>query len=68
LGEISEQLVVEASEGQLLKTDRADVSTTFERKQVTELPVLDRNFTKFVLLTPGAQTVNEFHGSAYQFL
>ena len=36
--EISEQLVVEASEGQLLKTDRADVSTTFERKQVTELP------------------------------
>jgi hypothetical protein len=46
VGEIAEQLVVEASEGQLLKTDRADVSTTFERKQVTELPVLDRNFTK----------------------
>jgi hypothetical protein len=57
VGQVTEQVVVEASEGQLLKTDRSDVSTTFERKQVTELPVLDRNFTKFVLLTPGAQTM-----------
>ena len=37
----------------LLKTDRADVATTFESKQITDLPVLDRNFTKFILLTPG---------------
>ena len=39
----------------LLKTDRADVATRFEAKQITELPVLDRNFTKFILLTPGTQ-------------
>ncbi|HWW93919.1 MAG TPA: carboxypeptidase-like regulatory domain-containing protein, partial [Vicinamibacteria bacterium] len=55
LGEVSETVIVNAAEGQLLKTDRADVATTFETKQLTELPVLDRNFTKFVLLTPGTQ-------------
>ena len=38
----------------LLKTDRADVATTWESKQLTDAPVLDRNFTKFILLTPGA--------------
>jgi hypothetical protein len=57
VGEISQEVLVTASESQLLKTDRADVSTTFERKQLTDLPMLDRNFTKFVLLTPGAQTL-----------
>ena len=30
-------------------TDRADVASSFDRKQLTELPVLDRNFTKFIL-------------------
>ena len=37
----------------LLKTDRADVATRFDSRQLTDLPVLDRNFTKFILLTPG---------------
>ena len=38
----------------LLKTDRADVATHLRhQRQLTELPVLDRNFTKFILLTPG---------------
>jgi hypothetical protein len=52
-GAISESVTVTASEGETLKTDRADVATTFERKQLTDLPILDRNFTKFILLTPG---------------
>jgi hypothetical protein len=52
-GEISEEISISAA--QLLKTDRADVATTFEARQVTDLPLLDRNFTKFILLTPGAQ-------------
>lgn len=53
-GQITE--IVEVSgEGQLLKTDRADVATTFETRQVQELPILDRNFTKLILLTPGTQ-------------
>src|SRR5262245_3295176 len=54
-GAISDTVTVTAAEGQLLKTDRADVATTFEQKQVTDLPILDRNFTKLILLTPGAQ-------------
>jgi outer membrane receptor protein involved in Fe transport len=53
-GQIAETVTVSATEGQLLKTDRADVATTFGARQVTELPILDRNFTKLILLTPGA--------------
>lgn len=54
-GQVTETVTISATEGQLLKTDRADVSTTFEAKQITDLPILDRNFTKFILLTPGTQ-------------
>ena len=38
-----------------LKTDRADVSTTFDAKQINELPILNKNFTAFELLSPGTQ-------------
>ena len=54
LGAVSEEVTVSGG-APLLKTDRADVATTFDSRQLTELPVLDRNFTKFILLTPGAQ-------------
>jgi outer membrane receptor protein involved in Fe transport len=54
-GAVTETVTVTASGGQLLKTDRADVATTFETKQITDLPILDRNFTRFILLTPGTQ-------------
>jgi len=64
LGDLSEAVTVTAAEGQLLKTDRADVSVTFESKQLTELPVLDRNFTKFVLLTPGTQRLSWNHATS----
>src|SRR5262247_3517814 len=53
-GEISEQITISGAAPALM-TDRADVSVIFESRQVTELPILDRNFTKFILLTPGAQ-------------
>jgi hypothetical protein len=53
-GQVSEVVTVSAAEGQLLKTDRADVATTFETRQITDLPIIDRNFTKLILLTPGA--------------
>ena len=63
LGELSE--TVEVTGGSpLLKTDRADVATTFDTRQVTELPVLDRNFTKFVLLTPGTQQLGWQHAAS----
>jgi hypothetical protein len=64
LGDLTEAVTVTAAEGQLLKTDRADVSVTFETKQLTELPVLDRNFTKFVLLTPGTQRLSWNHATS----
>ena len=48
----------------LLKTDRADVATRFDSKQLTDLPVLDRNFTKFILLTPGTQQLGWQHAAS----
>lgn len=38
-----------------LQTDRADVDIQFDQKYVEDLPVLNRNFTNFELLSPGAQ-------------
>lgn len=54
VGQVTEVVNIEA-DTQLLKTDRADVATTFSTRQVSELPILDRNFTKLILLTPGTQ-------------
>src|SRR3954471_7398649 len=63
LGELSE--TVEVTGGSpLLRTDRADVATTFDARQLTDLPVLDRNFTKFVLLTPGTQQLGWQHAAS----
>src|SRR3989304_3044093 len=64
LGDMTETVTVESVQSQLLKTDRADVATTFESKQITELPILDRNFTKFVLLTPGTQRLSWNHATS----
>ena len=63
-GAVSDTVTVTAGEGQTLKTDRADVATTFEQKQVTDLPILDRNFTKFILLTPGTQQLQWQHAAS----
>jgi outer membrane receptor protein involved in Fe transport len=51
-GTVTEQVTVTA-EAPLLKSDRADVATTFEQKEFSDLPTIDRNFTRFELLTPG---------------
>ncbi len=48
----------------LLKVDRADVSTSFDERQLTDLPVVDRNFTKFILLTPGTQQLMWQHAAS----
>ncbi len=64
VGGLAEEITVNSAEGQLLKTDRADVATTFEAKQVTDLPLLDRNFTKLILLTPGTQRQNWNHAAS----
>jgi len=63
LGEVSESVTV-AGFSPVLKTDRADVATTFDAKQINDLPVLDRNFTKFLLLTPGTQQLQWQHAAS----
>jgi Carboxypeptidase regulatory-like domain/TonB dependent receptor len=60
-GQVTETVNIEG-DSQLLKTDRADVATTFETRQINDLPILDRNFTKLILLTPG--TVQQQWGHA----
>src|SRR5437867_3642770 len=47
-----------------LTTDRADVSTTFSDRQVEDLPIYNRNFTTFQLLSPGTQRLNGWNHAA----
>jgi outer membrane receptor protein involved in Fe transport len=54
IGKVTQTVNV-AAETPLLSTDRADLATTFHSKQLTDLPVLDRDFTRLILLTPGTQ-------------
>ncbi len=51
----SSQTVNVTSEAPALKTDRADVSEILDERTITDLPNLNRNFTSFLLLTPGVQ-------------
>ncbi|HXE91670.1 MAG TPA: TonB-dependent receptor [Terriglobales bacterium] len=65
IGAAVETVTVTAEDVPLLKTDRADVATTFSEKTVTELPVsLGRNFTDLQLLTPGTQLFTWQHASS----
>ena len=63
VGQLTEQVEVTGG-STLLTTDRADVATRFDSKQITDLPVLDRNFTKFILLTPGTQQLQWQHAAS----
>ncbi len=58
VGAISETVTVTEAPP-LLETDRAEVETIIDRKQLTQLPVENRNFTNLTLLVPGA-TLNTF--------
>jgi outer membrane receptor protein involved in Fe transport len=65
VGAVTEQVTITADAQQLsLKTDRADVATTFSQKQIQELPIFDRNFTTFELLTPGTIKLSSFQHAA----
>ena len=54
VGSASEKVEVTA-EAEQLQTDRADVSIEFNQKYVEDLPIMNRNFTSFELLSPGTQ-------------
>ena len=43
------------AEAPQLKTDRADVATSFNEKYVEDIPILNRNFTSLQLMAPGSQ-------------
>jgi len=64
VGQLTEAVTVTAAEGQLLKTDRADVATIFDAQQIRDLPGLNGNFTKLILLTPGTQRQNWNHAAS----
>ena len=51
----STETVEVTGEAPQLKTDRADVATTFNDKYVQDVPILNRNFTNLQLMAPGSQ-------------
>jgi len=55
VGAVTQTVEVTGSEVPQLVTDRADVDIQFNQQYVVDLPVLDRNFTNFELLSPGTQ-------------
>ena len=48
----------------LLKVDRADVSTTLSTDELGNLPILNRNVTQMLLVTPGTQLNDWTHAAA----
>ncbi len=64
VGGETQTVEVSATTVEQLKTDRADVSTTFTTKEVQDLPIGDRNFTNLQLLLPGAQKLGWGHAAS----
>jgi len=62
VGGTSETVEVTAEAPQL-KTDRADVATEFNAKQVQDIPNLNRNFTSLQLMAPGSQLMGWGHAA-----
>jgi hypothetical protein len=62
VGGTSETVEVTAEAPQL-KTDRADVATEFNAKQVQDIPNLNRNFTQLQLMAPGSQLMGWGHAA-----
>ncbi len=63
VGAVTQEVSVTA-EVPLLKTERTDVATTFSERQVEELPIFQRNFTQFELLSPGTQRLGWQHAAS----
>lgn len=65
LGVRGESTQVEVTEETpLLKTDRADVSTTLSTQELGTLPIINRNLTFTMLVTPGTQINDWQHASS----
>ncbi len=63
VGSQGETVNVNADQVPQLKTDRADVSTTFSAQDIGNLPIPDHNFTNLQLLLPGAVQLGWSHAA-----
>ncbi len=63
VGDVTQSVEVTGEIPQL-QTDRADVDVQFSQTYVQDLPVLNRNFTSFELLSPGTQKLPGFNHAA----
>ncbi len=63
VGSDAQTVTVNADSIPQLKTDRADVSTVYDVKTVSGLPLGNRNFTSLQLLLPGAQQLSWSHAA-----
>ena len=63
-GAASETVTVNADTVPQLKTDRADVATTYTAQEIQELPIPDHNFTNLQLLLPGAVQLGWAHAAS----
>lgn len=63
VGEISDTITVTGAPPPL-KTEKTDVAISFSEREVTELPIFERNFTRFLLLTPGTSKLAWNHASS----
>ena len=63
VGSQGETINVNADQVPQLKTDRADVSTTFSSQDIGNLPIPDHNFANLQLLLPGAVQLGWSHAA-----
>ena len=63
VGSATQTVEVNSATIPLLKTDRADVSTTFSAREAVDLPIPDRDFAYLQLLLPGAQQLGWAHAA-----
>src|SRR5262245_21209000 len=66
VGEVSEQVTIQAGALPLLQTDRADTGRLLESKQVSELPLgFNRNFQGLLITVPGATRPTRPHSQFF---
>ena len=63
VGSVSQSVEVTGEVPQL-KSDRADVATSFTSQTIESVPIFNRNFTTFQLLSPGAQLQGWGHAAS----
>src|SRR5262249_1040031 len=63
VGDVTQSVEVSGDIPQL-QTEKTDVATVFQSRTIEDLPIYNRNFTTFQLLSPGAQRLNWGHAAS----